>query len=52
MITVRPAGQRGHANYGCLETTRLLDEIGDKDSARAMYERFLEYWKDPDQDLP
>ncbi len=35
-----------------LETARLLDEIGDKDSARAEYERFLEYWKDADPDLP
>ena len=35
-----------------LETARLLDESGDKDSARAEYERFLEYWKDADPELP
>ena len=35
-----------------LKTARLLDQIGDKDSARTEYERFLEYWKDADPDLP
>jgi serine/threonine protein kinase/tetratricopeptide (TPR) repeat protein len=35
-----------------LETARLLDETGDKNSARTEYERFLEYWKDADPDLP
>jgi hypothetical protein len=35
-----------------LETARLLDEAGDKNSARTEYERFLEYWKDADPDLP
>ena len=35
-----------------LETARLLDQAGDKDSARTEYERFLEYWKDADPELP
>jgi hypothetical protein len=35
-----------------LEMARLLDETGDKDGARAEYERFLELWKDADPDLP
>ncbi len=35
-----------------LETARLLDEIGEKNSARTEYQRFLEYWKDADPQLP
>ncbi len=35
-----------------LETARLLDETGDKEGARAEYERFLELWKDADAGLP
>ena len=35
-----------------LELARLLDETGDKEGARAEYERFLEFWKDADEGLP
>jgi tetratricopeptide (TPR) repeat protein len=35
-----------------LETARLLDETGDKEGARAEYERFLELWKNADAGLP
>ena len=35
-----------------LETARLLEKTGDKEGARANYERFLELWKDADSDLP
>jgi tetratricopeptide (TPR) repeat protein/TolB-like protein len=35
-----------------LEVARLLDEMGDKEGARAEYERFLELWKDADPELP
>lgn len=35
-----------------LETARLLDKTGDKEGARAEYERFLELWKDADEGLP
>ena len=31
---------------------RLLDEMGDKEAARAEYEHFLELWEDADPDLP
>jgi tetratricopeptide (TPR) repeat protein len=35
-----------------LEAARLLDKMGDRDGARAEYQRFLEFWKDADPDLP
>ena len=35
-----------------LEVAGLLDETGDKEAARAEYERFLELWKDADKGLP
>jgi hypothetical protein len=35
-----------------LETARLLDEMGDREAARAEYQRFLEYWDDADIELP
>jgi Flp pilus assembly protein TadD len=35
-----------------LETARLLDKMGDKEGARAEYERFLELWKNADAGLP
>jgi tetratricopeptide (TPR) repeat protein/tRNA A-37 threonylcarbamoyl transferase component Bud32 len=35
-----------------LALARLLDETGDKEGARAEYERFLELWKNADEDLP
>ena len=35
-----------------LKLARLLDETGQKDAARAEYERFLELWKDADAGLP
>ena len=35
-----------------LEVARLLDETGDKEAARAEYERFLELWKNADEGLP
>jgi serine/threonine protein kinase/tetratricopeptide (TPR) repeat protein len=31
---------------------RLLDKAGERDAARAEYQRFLEHWKDADADLP
>ena len=31
---------------------RLLDKAGERDAARAEYQRFLEYWKAADPDLP
>jgi tetratricopeptide (TPR) repeat protein len=34
------------------EIARLLDLAGDKKSARLEYERFLELWKNADEDLP
>ena len=35
-----------------LELARLLDQTGQKEAARTEYERFLELWKDADEDLP
>jgi hypothetical protein len=31
---------------------RLLDKAGERDAARAEYQRFLEYWNSADPDLP
>ena len=31
---------------------RLLEKAGERDAARAEYQRFLEYWKAADPDLP
>ena len=35
-----------------LEVARLLEKSGDAAGARAEYQRFLEYWKNADSDLP
>jgi tetratricopeptide (TPR) repeat protein len=35
-----------------LEVARLLDETGDKEGARAEYERFLDLWKNADPERP
>jgi eukaryotic-like serine/threonine-protein kinase len=35
-----------------LEIARLLDQSGDKSGALKEYERFLEFWKNADNDLP
>jgi tetratricopeptide (TPR) repeat protein len=31
---------------------RVLDKAGQRDAARTEYQRFLDYWKDADKDLP
>lgn len=35
-----------------LEIARLLEQAGDRQAARAEYERFLQFWKHADADLP
>lgn len=35
-----------------LALARVLDKAGQRDAARVEYERFLNYWKDADKDLP
>jgi hypothetical protein len=35
-----------------LEIARLLDRLGDKQNALKEYQRFLEFWKSADSDLP
>jgi tetratricopeptide (TPR) repeat protein len=35
-----------------LRFARLLEQAGDRQSARVQYRRFLEFWKDADADLP
>ena len=35
-----------------LEIARLLEQSGDNSGARKEYERFLNFWKNADSDLP
>jgi len=54
LLTVGPQ-QKWTAMYEpryVLEIARLLEQSGDKSNARKEYERFLNFWKNADSDLP